>query len=300
MAPDISVVCWAKELSDVLVTFLQRSGYNDNIRLPPEELKALYDYVHPFLPDSEKIVRQFCHYVHCTFPFLSLDLRRLTALYNSLQMSVDDIPEEEHGSLHNLCAQLSDGAVITHPVWNAFFTALPYLLSFYGSYAQTTLFRTPLELIQAICLDGTFFRAVLCFPKREFPQNQYLTVIVSLVAELEQFVATRVRTIAYPLREAACSGRSVLEILRELVEVSIGCRDRVQAIIALQADGKLTGRIAEFFTGYVRYHLSCNHYRILSLCEESGNKQLLGFYQMSAATIGDLQRQTDQMERSLQ
>ncbi|KAL4962962.1 uncharacterized protein BDV14DRAFT_202212 [Aspergillus stella-maris] len=271
----------------------QHSGYNDNIRLLAEELKAVYDYVQPFLPDREQIVRQFCHYVHCTFPFLPLDLRNLVALYNSFRVSVDDVPEK-HGSLHNLCAQLSAGADITHPVWNAFFTALPYLLNFYGPYAQTTLFRAPLEFIQATCLEGTFFGG---HPGSKYPAYlRRMSAQGNCSSEPQQFVATvshllsfygsTSERIAYPLRVSVCSRQSVLEILRELVKVSIGCRDRVQGIVALQADDKLTGRIAEFLTGYVRYHLSCSHYRISGLCEESGNKQLLGFYQMSVATIG--------------
>ncbi|KAL4798432.1 isoprenoid synthase domain-containing protein [Aspergillus venezuelensis] len=279
----------AKELSDMLVNFLQRSGYNDTMRLPAEELKALDDYVLSFLPYNDNIVQQFCHYVHCTYPFLPLGHRQLAALYNSLQMSVDDVPDEWHGSLHNLCTQLSVSAHITHPIWNSFFRVLPYLLNFYGPYAQATLFRTLLEFIQATCLEGTFFwgypgskypaylrrmraqgivSTVLCFPEQEFPNGRTFDQI------------------DYPLIEAACIGRSVLEVLREMVEVSIACRDRVQDIIALQADDKLAGRIAEFLTGYVRYHLSYSRYRIPSLCEESGNKQLLGFCQMSVATIG--------------
>ncbi|KAL4914494.1 Trichodiene synthase-domain-containing protein [Aspergillus aurantiobrunneus] len=310
----------AKDLSNILVDFLQRFDYNDDARLAPGDLKSLYDFVLPFLPNNEKIVRELAEYAHCSFPFLPLEIRQAVALYDAFQMSVDDVPIEQHHSLQDLCVQLSASGRIQHPVWSAFFRSFPLLLQHYGPYAQTTLFRGALEFIQATCLERTLFRgypgstypnyvrrmsgqgpvqAAVCFPEREFPQSQYLPFIASLEAELEYFVGTvndlfsfykesdsPFERINFPLNEAACSGEPVLQVLRDLVETAMGSWSRMLAILASLQDDRLRGRVVEFYVGYVRYHLSCSRYRIADLGTESGNEQLRRFHQMSLQALG--------------
>ncbi|KAL4789748.1 Trichodiene synthase-domain-containing protein [Aspergillus venezuelensis] len=310
----------SQDLAKVLVGFLERFDYHDTARLPREDLQSLYDFVLPYIPDNEKIVQELTEYVHCTFPFLPLEVRQAVALYDTFQMSVDDMAIEQYDSLQDLCIQLSTTKKVKHPVWNRFFSSFPLLLKHYGPYAQTTLFRGALEFIQATCLERTLFRgysgstypgyvrrmsgqgpvqAVVCFPEAEFPQSKYLSFMASLEAELEYFVGTvndlfsfykesenAFERINYPLNEAECSGRSVLGILSELADIAIGSWVRVQKILGGLSDKKLSNRIGEFFEGYVRYHLSCSRYKIGTVCAESGNRELLRYHQMSLDVLG--------------
>ncbi|KAL4881773.1 Trichodiene synthase-domain-containing protein [Aspergillus karnatakaensis] len=305
----------AQDLSNILVTFLHRFAYNDTTPLPPEDLTPLDDFVLPYIPHNPKIVHELAIYVHCTFPFLPLEIRQAVAFYDAFQMSVDDIPIEQHDSLTNLCTQLSARDQIKHPVWNSFFASLPLLLRHYGPYAQTTLFRGALEFIQATCLERTLFRgysgsnypsyirrmsgqgpvqAVVCFPEAEFPQREYLPFVASLEAELEDFVGTvndlfsyykesesAFERVNFPLNQAECSGRAVRDVLVELVDVAMGSSQRIRGILGLLGDARLSERIGGFFRGYVRYHLSCSRYKIVRLCAESGNEELARYHRMS-------------------
>jgi hypothetical protein len=120
-----------------------------------------------------------------------------------------------------------------------------------------------------------------------------------LEAELEDFVGTvndlfsfykesenAFERINFPLNEASCSGRSVLEILIDLVNTAIGSWARVQSILGVLGEKRLSDRVGEFFKGYVRYHLSCSRYKIGRICAESGNQELLRYYQMSLNVLG--------------
>lgn len=252
-------------------------------------------------------------YVHCAFAFLPLGIRQAVALYDALQMSMDGTPVEQHDSLQGLCAQLSAGDKVQQPVWSEFFKAIPLLLKHYGPYVQTTVFRGALEFIQATCLERTLFRgrADSSYPSYIrrmsaqgpvqtsicFPQEKYLSLIASLEAESEDFVAlvndlfsfykesdTPFERINFPLSAAACSGRSVVEVLNEMVEKAAAPWERVQKILnlgSMDCDEQLYGRVHAFFKGYVRYHLSCARYKIAGLCAEAGNEELRRFYQMS-------------------
>ncbi|KAL4735685.1 Trichodiene synthase-domain-containing protein [Aspergillus similis] len=287
-----------QDLANILVDFLKRLNYNDTARLPSEDLKSLYDFVLPYIPYNEIIVRELTRYVHCTFPFLPLEVR-----------------QAKYDSPHNLCVQLSAGETVKHPVWNRFFKSLPILLQHYGPYAQTTLFHGALEFIQATCLERTLFRgfpgsaypsyvrrmsgqgpvqAAVCFPEAEFPQEQYLPFVASLEAELEHFVGpvndlfsfskecgSAFERINYPLNEAACTGRPVLDILTNLVNTATGSWVRVGKMLEAVGDKRLSDRVGEIFQGYVRYHLYCSRYKIRTVCAESGNRGLLRFHQMS-------------------
>ncbi|KAJ5691113.1 terpene cyclase [Penicillium malachiteum] len=166
-------------------------------------------------------------------------------------MSVDDLAFEQHDSLDGLCPQLSAQTEIKHPVWQRFLKALPDFLQFYGPYCQTTILRGALEFIQANTVERTLFRgyegskfpeyvrrmsaqgpvqAAVCFPEREFPQNEYLPIIASVEAELEDWVGTvndlfsfykesdtAVDRINYPLNASACTARTPSEVLWDLM-----------------------------------------------------------------------------------
>ena len=308
------------ELSQILVDFLDQFGYQDTERLSSHDLRAIYDFTLPFLPGEEKIVLALSEYVHSTFSFLPLDIRKAVAVYDSYQMSIDDAPEEEYDSLHDLCVRLSKRRQIQHPVWTGLFSFFPMLLRFYGPYAQTTIFRGAVEFIQATYVERTLFKgfpgskypgyirrmsaqgpvqAAICFPESEFPQDRYLPMIVSLEAELEYYVGTvndffsfykESNTLFdrtnFPLNEAYCSGQSCSDILCDLVEISLNCRARVRRMLASFDDNKLSDRVEQFFTGYVRYHLACSRYRMESLCVESQNARLREFYHMSLQAVG--------------
>ncbi|OJJ05174.1 hypothetical protein ASPVEDRAFT_834622 [Aspergillus versicolor CBS 583.65] len=124
----------AKDLSEILVRFLLRFEYDDNERLSQAELEAIYNFVLPYIPGNKKIVREMADYVDCAFSFLLLEIRQAVALYDAFQMSMDNIPVEQHDSLQGLCAQLSAGDKVQHPVWGEFFKAIPLLLKDYGPY----------------------------------------------------------------------------------------------------------------------------------------------------------------------
>ncbi|PYI07013.1 terpenoid synthase, partial [Aspergillus sclerotiicarbonarius CBS 121057] len=194
------------KLSSILVDFLDRFGYNDQANLSSHDLQAIYHFTLKFLPEEEGIVRSLSEYVHCTFPFLPLEIRKAVAVYDSFQMSVDDVPVEEHDSLHELCLRLSQRREVEHPAWRGLFAFFPTILQHYGPYAQTTIFRGAVEFIQATSVERTLFKgypgsnypnyirrmsaqgpvqAAICFPESEFPQDKYLPIIVSLEAELE-------------------------------------------------------------------------------------------------------------------
>ncbi|PHH91255.1 hypothetical protein CDD83_1172 [Cordyceps sp. RAO-2017] len=308
-----------QELSSILVDFLEEFGYSDDARLDPHDLQAIYEFTLPYLPEEQEIVTSLSEYVHCTFPFLPLDVRKAVAVYDSFQMSIDDVPVDEEG-LRGLCVQLSEGRQVQHPVWKGLFKFYPLLLRYYGPYTQTTIFRGALEFIQATGVERTLFKgfsnsnypgyirrmsaqgpvqAAICFPENEFPEAKYLPAIVSLEAELEYYVGTvndlfsfykesntPFERMNYPLNEAACSGKSCLDILRSLVDISISCRYRVLRMLDSIGDQRLSDRVEQFFTGYVRYHLACKRYKMESLCAESKDSRLERYHKMGLRAAG--------------
>ena len=50
-----------------------------------------------------------------------MEVRKSAALYDSYQMTIDDLDIEEHDSLDGLCSQLCARTEIKHPVWQRFF-----------------------------------------------------------------------------------------------------------------------------------------------------------------------------------
>lgn len=309
-----------QELSDSIVSFLNRFSYLDDARLPRDEFDDIYNHAITFLPGEEKIVHALSEYVFATFSFLPREIKKAVAVYDSYQMSIDDIAVEEHDSLDGLCVQLSTQERISHPLWKGFYASFPDLLKYYGPYGQATLFRGAMEFIQATALERTLFRgypsskypdyvrrmsaqgpvqAVICFPASDFPEEKYLPIIASMEAELEDFVGTvndvfsfykESRTaldrINYPLNRWACSGRRPLQVIYDLIQVSIDCRDRIYSILHSSGHQHIWPRMDSFLTGYVRYHLACDRYKIRSLCVESDNKTLIAYYNMSLRAVG--------------
>ncbi|KAJ5713881.1 terpene cyclase [Penicillium malachiteum] len=312
-----------RQLSDILVDFLNKFSYQDNISLPRAEFHALQDYASRFLPRENRIVAGMSEYAHAAFPFLPLEIRQKATVYDAYQMSVDDLAFEQHDSLDGLCPQLSAQTEIKHPVWQGFFETLPAFLEFYGPYCQTTLLCGALEFIQATTVERTLFRgyagskfpdyvrrmsaqgpvqAAICFPEQEFPQKQYLPIIASVEAELEDWVGTvndlfsfykesdtAVDRMNYPLNASACTERTPLEMLWEISDTALACKDRLKAILKSAGKENVRCRVQEFMTGYVRYHLACDRYRISELCEKSGDVDLLAYYKMSLRAVGALQ-----------
>ncbi|KAL8962835.1 MAG: hypothetical protein Q9193_000824 [Seirophora villosa] len=258
-------------------------------------------------------------YVHATFAFIPLEVRKAVAVYDAFQMAMDDVPDDNN-SLDHLCSQLATSEGVSHPAWKEFFKFLPNLFQHYGPYAQTTLLRGALEFMQATCLERTLFKgypeskypdylrrmsaqgpvqAVVCFPESEFPQERFLPIIATIEAELEYFVGTvndlfsfykesenPFERTNYPLTQSACTQQGVAEVLHECLEAAIACQDRVMQILAGVGDGSVLRRVKRFFIGYTRYHLACPRYKIASLCKESGNETLAHFHKMSCRTMG--------------
>ncbi|KAL4816748.1 hypothetical protein BDW67DRAFT_161472 [Aspergillus spinulosporus] len=165
-------------------------------------------------------------------------------------MSVDDLPVEQYDSLHDLCVQLSAGETVKRPVWNGSFNPLPILLQYYGPYAQTTLFRGRWNLFRPLVS-----RTLFCgFPSSTYPSyvrrmngqgpvqapsafqrprsaraklavNCVAGTLVRPVNDLFSFCkesGSAFERINYPLNEAACTERSVLDILTDLVNTATG------------------------------------------------------------------------------
>ncbi|OJJ32536.1 hypothetical protein ASPWEDRAFT_186700 [Aspergillus wentii DTO 134E9] len=77
-------------------------------------------------------------------------------------------------------------------MWDAFFKMLPDLFQFYGPYIQTTLFHSypgSLNYLSYMRQIGAQdpIQVAICLPESEFPQKDYLPMIVTLKAELEDF-----------------------------------------------------------------------------------------------------------------
>ncbi|KAJ5944429.1 terpene cyclase [Penicillium verrucosum] len=311
-----------QQLSDILVDFLDKFSYQDDVCLSRSDFQALQDYASAFLPHDKRIVAGMSEYAHATFPFLPLEIRQKAVVYDAYQMSVDDLDYEEHDSLDGLCPQLSAQTKIQHPVWQGFFESLPDFLKFYGPYCQTTILRGALEFIQATTVERTLFRGyagskfpdyvrrmsaqgpvqgAVCFPEQEFPQKEYLSAIASVEAELEDWVGTvndlfsfykesdtAVDRINYPLNVSACTGRALTEVLWETSDIALACKRRMESILDSAGKESVRRRVQEFLTGYVRYHLACDRYRIGELCEKSGDIDLLAYYNMSRRAVGAL------------
>ncbi|KAA8647834.1 hypothetical protein EYZ11_010561 [Aspergillus tanneri] len=310
-----------QELSDILVHFLYRFPYQDEACLPRSDFKAIYDHGRKVFPEGEEIVRMMSEYAHDSFPFIPLEVRKAAAVYDAYQMSVDDMDSDEHNNLSGLCSQLSERSEIEHPVWRGFFKSLPTLLQYYGPYSQTTLLRGALEFLQATTVERTHFRgysgsrypdyvrrmsaqgavqAAVCFPEKEFPGEKYLPSIASMEAELEEFVGTvndlfsfykeghntATDRINYTLNTSACTGYTPGEVLYELSEIALKCQSRVREMLESAGEHRIRQRVDEFFLGYVRYHLACPRYRIDELCAESGDLDLLAYYNMSLRAVG--------------
>ncbi|OOQ86044.1 hypothetical protein PEBR_23640 [Penicillium brasilianum] len=312
-----------QQLSDILVDFLCQFSYQDDVCLPRSEFHAIQDYASTFLPYEEKIVAGMSEYAHATFPFLPLEIRQRAVVYDAYQMSIDDLDHEDHDSLDGLCPQLSGQTTIQHPVWQGFFNALPDFLRFYGPYCQTTLLRGALEFIQATTVERTLFRGypgskfpdyvrrmsaqgpvqgAVCFPEQEFPQREYLSAIASVEAELEDWVGTvndlfsfykesdtAVDRINYPLNVSACTGRTPAEVLWEISDIALACKTRMEVILASAGKESVQRRVQEFLTGYIRYHLACDRYRLGELCVKTGDVDLLAYYRMSRRAVGALE-----------
>lgn len=309
-----------QSLASTLVLFLRRSSYKEDGCLPQVGLDELYEFTTSHLPENEATARAMSEYVHATFPFIPLDVRKAVAVYDAFQMAMDDVTQEEENSLHRLCPQLAVSVGVSHPAWKEFFRFLPQLFKYYGPYAQPTLFRGALEFMQATCLERTLFKgypdskypeylrrmsaqgpvqAVVCFPESEFPQEHYLPTLATIEAELEYFVGTvndlfsfykesssAFEQTNFPLNQAACTQRGVFDILHDILDTALACQNRVLKILEAIGDRAILQRVKEFFIGYTRYHLACSRYKIKDLCTESGNEDLAHFYTMSCKAMG--------------
>ena len=252
-------------LASILVQFLTKSSYNEESPLPRTELEDLYVFTTSYLPENATMARAMSEYVHATFSFLPLHIRKAVAVYDAFQMVMDDVSQEDNDSLDRLCSQLATAETVSHPAWKEFFKFLPQLFEHYSAYSQTTLFRGALEFMQATCLERTLFKeypeskypdylrrmsaqgpvqAAVCFPEREFPQQQYLPIIATIEAELEYFVgtvndlfsfykesSTSFERINYPLNQAACTQQDVFHVLHECLDTAIACQKRVLDIL---------------------------------------------------------------------
>ncbi|KAG6993953.1 terpenoid synthase [Physcia stellaris] len=307
-------------LASFLVEYLHKSSYRDEDPLPRNELEDLYSYTISFLPGNTKIAQAMSEYVHATYFFLPLNIRKAVAVYNGFQMIMDDVPQETNDSLDLLCSQLAASEGVSHPAWQQFFKFLPQLFEHYGPYAQTTMFRGALEFMQATCLERTLFKgypgskyphylrrmgsqgpvqAAVCFPKSEFPQEEYLPIIATIESELEYFVgivndlfsfykesSSSYEKTNYPLNQAACTQQDVSIVLQEGLETAIACQKRTLDIVEGIGNKAVSQRVQQFFVGYTRYHLACSRYKIAELCLESGNQDLAYFYSMSCKAMG--------------
>ena len=307
-------------LASFLVEFLRESSYKDEDQLPRNELEDLYSYTISLLPGNTKIAKAMSEYVHATFFFLSLNIRKAVAVYNGFQMIMDDVPQETNDSLNLLCSQLAASESVNHPAWQQFFKFLPQLFEHYGPYVQTTMFRGALEFMQATCLERTLFKgypgskyphylrrmgsqgpvqAAVCFPQSEFPQEEYLPIIATIESELEYFVGivndlfsfykesvSSYEQTNYPLNQAACTQQDVSIVLQEGLETAIACQKRTLDIVEGIGNKAVSQRVQQFFVGYTRYHLACSRYKIADLCLDSGNQDLAYFYSMSCKAMG--------------
>ncbi|KAJ6036425.1 terpene cyclase [Penicillium herquei] len=236
-------------------------------------------------------------------------------------MSVHDLVFEQHDSL---CSQLPAQTEIQYPVWEVFFKALPGLLAFYGPCCQKSLFRRAFKFIQATAVERTFFcgyagskfsdfvrrrsaqgpvLGVVCSPEQEFPQEEYLPIIASVIiasaeVELEDWVGTvndifsfykEVDRINYLLNVSACAERTTSEVLWEISDTALACKGRLEAILKSAGKENVQCLVQEFLTGYVRYHLACDKYRISELCEKFGEMDLIAYYRMSLRAVGAFQ-----------
>ena len=310
----------AQSLALFLVQFLNRSSYKEDAPLPRNELEDLYSFTTSSLPGNVKIARAMSEYVHATFFFLPLHIRKAVAVYDAFQMAMDDIPQEANDTLEHLCSQLAASEGVSHPAWQKFFKFLPQLFEHYDPYPQTTLFRGALEFMQATGLERTLFKgylgskypdylrrmsaqgpvqAAVCFPKSEFPQEAYLPIIATVESELEYFVGTvndlfsfykesssSYERTNYPLCQAACVQQDVSIVLQECLDTAIACQKRTLDILEGVGNQAVSQRVRQFFVGYTRYHLACSRYKIADLCIESRNHDLAYFYGMSCKAMG--------------
>ena len=317
---DIMDLISSQALASFLVEFLHKSSYKDELQLPRNELEDLYSFTSSFIAGNTKIAQAMSEYVHATFFFLPLNIRKAVAVYNGFQMVMDNIPQEANDSLDLLCSQLATSEGVKHPASQQFFKFLPQLFAHYGPYAQTTMFRGALEFMQATCLERTLFRgypgskyphylrrmgsqgpvqAAACFPKSEFPQEEFLPVIATIESELEYFVgivndlfsfykesSSSYEKTNYPLNQAACTQQDVSVVLQEGLDTAIAYQKRTMNIVKGIGNEAVSQRVRQFFTGYTRYHLACPRYRIADLCLESGNTDLAYFYCMSCKALG--------------
>ena len=77
-----------QSLTSTLVLFLKRSPYEDDACLPRADLEDLYAFTALFLPENETIARAMSEYVHATFSFVPLNVRKAVAVYDAFQMAV--------------------------------------------------------------------------------------------------------------------------------------------------------------------------------------------------------------------
>ena len=141
-------------------------------------------------------------------------------------------------------------------------------------------------------------QAVVCFPESEFPQQQYLPIIATIEAELEDFVGTvndlfsfykesvsAFEQTNFPLNQSACTQRGVLDILHETLKTALACQSRVMNILEDVGNEAVLRRVKQFFIGYTRFHLACSRYKMSNLYTESGNKDLGYYYGMSCKAM---------------
>ncbi|KAI9935094.1 hypothetical protein MW887_000715 [Aspergillus wentii] len=179
-------------------------------------------------------------YVHSAFFFVSLDARKAVALYDSYQLTLDDVIHETD-RLDGLFLRLM----------------LPDLFQFYGPYIQTTLFHSypgSLNYLSYMRQIGAQdpIQVAICLPESEFPQKDYLPMIVTLKAELEDFGSklknlfsfykesdTAIDRINYPSTKPR---GPVVRCWR----FSIACHERIFVILESTGDTRLAQRIRDF------------------------------------------------------
>ncbi|PYH89726.1 hypothetical protein BO71DRAFT_100659 [Aspergillus ellipticus CBS 707.79] len=152
----------SNELSRVLVDFLDRFGYNDQAHLSSHDLQANYDFTLKFPPGAEETVRSLSEYVHCTFPFLPLEIRKAVAVYDSAFRCLPTMsPWRSMTVFMGYASAYRSGAKSSTQPGEVCLNSPPL------SYAQTTRFRGAVEFIQATSVERTLFQG---YPGSNYPE----------------------------------------------------------------------------------------------------------------------------------
>ncbi|KAF8638694.1 hypothetical protein AX17_002016 [Amanita inopinata Kibby_2008] len=222
------------------------------------------------------------------------ETRVYIALYTSALVAVEDVCSHDFDLLKAFCHRFIRGRPHGHPILDCYDLILRELPDYFDLVVADMMLQSNMDFVVALVLEyemqykpmspsargfPVFLRnlsgaakiySMLAFP-REIPLRSYVEVIpaemtfVNFINDIfsfykEELVHESVNCIS---NIARCSGRSKLQVLRDLADESVEAHKEILAVLSQSPEALKA--FQHFCTGYVYFHTSSPRYKVSDL-----------------------------------